>query len=118
MFDVGFSELLLLAVIALVVLGPEKLPHAARMAGAWVARIRRMLISVQADIENEVAAAEMRERIRKELEKAKADSGIHVIEGMASDIKDSVMETESRIGAALRDAAPAQNDAPSPTEKP
>ena len=76
MFDVGFSELLLLAVIALVVLGPEKLPHAARMAGAWIGRIRRMIISVQADIENEVAAAEMRERIKKELEKAKSASGL------------------------------------------
>ncbi len=61
MFDVGFSELLLLAVIALVVLGPEKLPHAARMAGAWVGRIRRMIVSVQADIENEVAAAKLAE---------------------------------------------------------
>ncbi|MES3040185.1 MAG: Sec-independent protein translocase protein TatB [Pseudomonadota bacterium] len=76
MFDVGFSELLLLAIIALVVLGPEKLPHAARMAGAWVGRIRRMIISVQADIENEVAAAEMRERIKKEMEKVKAASGL------------------------------------------
>lgn len=76
MFDVGFSELLLLAVIALVVLGPEKLPHAARMAGAWIGRIRRMIISVQADIENEVAAAEMRERIKKEMEKVKTDIGL------------------------------------------
>lgn len=72
MFDVGFSELFLLAIIALVVLGPEKLPHAARMAGAWVGRIRRTLINVQADIENEVASAEMRERIRKEMAKAEA----------------------------------------------
>lgn len=72
MFDVGFSELILLAIVALVVLGPEKLPHAARMAGAWVGRIRRTVISVQAEIENEVAAAEMRERIRQEMEKAKA----------------------------------------------
>lgn len=72
MFDVGFSELILLAIVALVVLGPEKLPHAARMAGAWMGRIRRSIISVQAEIENEVAAAEMRERIRKEMEKAKS----------------------------------------------
>jgi len=77
MFDVGLSELLLLAVIALVVLGPEKLPHAARMTGAWVGRIRRMIISVQADIENEVAAAEMRERIKKEMAKANVDLGLN-----------------------------------------
>ena len=76
MFDVGFSELFLLAVIALVVLAPEKLPHAARMTGAWVGRIRRMIVSVQADIENEVAAAEMRERIKQEMAKVKAASGM------------------------------------------
>ena len=56
MFDVGLTELIVLAIIALVVLGPEKLPHAARMAGAWMGRIRRMIINVQADIESEVAA--------------------------------------------------------------
>lgn len=116
MFDVGFSELLLLAVIALVVLGPEKLPHAARMTGAWVSRIRRMLVSVQADIENEVAAAEMRERIKKELEKAKAASGLDTIEGMASEIKDSVSDTLS--GTSLRDAASPRIDTPPPAEKP
>ena len=69
MFDVGLTELIVLAIIALVVLGPEKLPHAARMAGAWMGRIRRMIINVQADIESEVAAQEMRERIRKEMGK-------------------------------------------------
>ncbi|MBA4151284.1 MAG: twin-arginine translocase subunit TatB [Acinetobacter sp.] len=69
MFDIGLTELIVLAIIALVVLGPEKLPHAARMAGAWMGRIRRMIINVQADIESEVAAQEMRERIRKEMEK-------------------------------------------------
>lgn len=72
MFDVGFSELLLLAIVALVVLGPEKLPHAARMTGAWVGRIRRTILSVQAEIENEVAASEMRARIQAELERAKS----------------------------------------------
>lgn len=72
MFDVGLVELLVLAIIALVVLGPEKLPHAARMTGAWVGRIRRTLIGMQAEIENEVAAAEMRERIRREMEKVKS----------------------------------------------
>ena len=41
MFDIGFSELLLFGVIALIVLGPEKLPQAARTAGQWYAKIRR-----------------------------------------------------------------------------
>lgn len=67
MFDVGFSELLLLAVVALVVIGPERLPHAARVAGAWVGKIKRTLGNMQAEIEREVSAQEMRERLEKEI---------------------------------------------------
>lgn len=67
MFDVGFSELVLLAIVALVVLGPEKLPHAARVAGAWVARIRRTISTVQAEIEREVSTQELKARMEKEL---------------------------------------------------
>ncbi|MGH8493667.1 MAG: Sec-independent protein translocase protein TatB [Moraxellaceae bacterium] len=66
MFDVGFSELILLAIVALVVLGPEKLPHAARVAGAWVARIRRTVSTMQAEIEREVSAQELKTRMEKE----------------------------------------------------
>ena len=65
MFDVGFSELILLAIVALVVLGPEKLPHAARMAGAWLGRIKRTMTNIQMEIEKEVSAQEMRDRINQ-----------------------------------------------------
>ncbi len=68
MFDFGFGELLLFAVIALVVLGPEKLPHATRMAGAWLGRIRRTLADIQADIEKEVSLQELRDRLQRDLD--------------------------------------------------
>lgn len=67
MFDIGLSELLLLGAVALIVLGPEKLPHAARMAGAWYGRIRRTLANVQAEIANEVQLSEMRQKMNEEL---------------------------------------------------
>ena len=51
MFDIGFSELLLFGVIALIVLGPEKLPQAARTAGQWYAKIRRTVSTLQSEIE-------------------------------------------------------------------
>jgi Tat protein translocase TatB subunit len=51
-----------MAIVALVVLGPEKLPHAARVAGAWVGKIRRTVSNMQAEIEREVSAQEMRDR--------------------------------------------------------
>jgi len=54
MFDVGFSELLIIGVVALLVLGPERLPHAARFAGLWVRRARAQWHSVRAELEREL----------------------------------------------------------------
>lgn len=59
MFDIGFWELCLVAVIALIVLGPERLPHAARTAGLWVRRARRMVSELRADIESEFEIEEL-----------------------------------------------------------
>ena len=50
MFDVGFWEHAIIAVIALLVIGPERLPKAARTAGLWVGRARRMVTDVEAEI--------------------------------------------------------------------
>ena len=60
MFDIGFSELLLIAVVALVVLGPERLPKAARFAGLWVRRARHQWESVKQELERELEAEELK----------------------------------------------------------
>lgn len=64
MFDIGFSELLVIAVVALVVLGPERLPRAARFAGLWVRRARAQWYSVKAELEHDLAADELRRSLR------------------------------------------------------
>lgn len=69
MFDIGFSELLLFGVIALIVLGPEKLPQAARTAGQWYAKIRRTVTTLQSEIEAELDLAETRKQMQEELAK-------------------------------------------------
>ncbi len=69
MFDIGFSELLLFGVIALIVLGPEKLPQAARTAGQWYAKVRRTVSTLQSEIEAELDLAETRQQMQKELAK-------------------------------------------------
>ena len=61
MFDIGFWELAVIAVVALVVIGPERLPRAARTAGLWVGRARRMVAEVKSDIDREINAEELRE---------------------------------------------------------
>ena len=73
MFDIGFSELLVIALVALVVLGPERLPKAARMAGMWMRRARMQWQAVKSELENELADEDMRRsihRAREELREA------------------------------------------------
>ena len=64
MFDVGFSELLIIAVVALLVLGPERLPKAARFAGLWVRKARAQWYSVKSELELELAQEEMKSTCR------------------------------------------------------
>ena len=59
MFDIGFLEIVIIASIALVVLGPERLPRAARPAGLWVGRARRMVADVKSDIDREIRESEL-----------------------------------------------------------
>lgn len=66
MFEIGFSELLLVAVIGLLVLGPERLPSAVRTTSLWIGRLRRQFNEIRADIEREVGADEIRAQLRNE----------------------------------------------------
>ena len=78
MFDVGFSELLVIALVALLVLGPERLPRAARMAGLWVRRARAQWHSVRAELESEIAAEDLRRSLSEAgqaLHKAREEVG-------------------------------------------
>jgi sec-independent protein translocase protein TatB len=60
MFDIGFAELMVVGIMGLVVLGPEKLPTAARTVGLWVGRIRRSLGSIQREISAELKVEELK----------------------------------------------------------
>jgi sec-independent protein translocase protein TatB len=60
MFDVSFSELMLIGVIALVVIGPERLPKVARMAGQWLGKLNRYVAQVKQDIDRDIKLDELR----------------------------------------------------------
>ena len=108
MFDVGFSELILMAIVALVVLGPEKLPHAARVAGAWIGRLKRMVSTMQAEIEREVSVQEMGERLQKEIEAVRvagAGMAIHQpLQEVNADMQRLQAEVQSSVQSALSPA--------------
>jgi sec-independent protein translocase protein TatB len=61
MFDMGFTELMLIGIVALVVIGPERLPGVARTAGKYVGRLKRFMTTVKADVEQELRADELRQ---------------------------------------------------------
>ncbi len=64
MFDIGFTELLLVGVLGLIILGPERLPKAARSVGRVVGKIRRTMTGIQNEIEQEVRNQEIREKLK------------------------------------------------------
>ncbi|HIZ50127.1 MAG TPA: Sec-independent protein translocase protein TatB [Candidatus Pseudomonas excrementavium] len=66
MFDIGFLEMVVVAIVALLVLGPERLPGAVRMAGLYLGRIKRSLADVRSQVERELGADEIRQTLHNE----------------------------------------------------
>ncbi|WP_104205026.1 Sec-independent protein translocase protein TatB [Billgrantia saliphila] len=80
MFDIGFLELLIIGVVGLLVLGPERLPKAARTVGLWVGKIKRTVSGMQREINAQLEAEELRQKLKEQqtkldesLDKAKRD---------------------------------------------
>lgn len=102
MFDIGFSELLLVLVIGLLVLGPERLPKAARTLGYWMGRARSTFNNLRNELEREALNQDMRQQLEKEMREMGLD-------------KDSLHETlEPRDTAKTTTAEPP----PSPDQQP
>jgi sec-independent protein translocase protein TatB len=95
MFDVGFWELTIIALVALIVIGPERLPKVVRTVGLWIGRGRRLLADVKADIDKEIKAEELKEMLEKQ---TKIANPLHeIIEETQQDlnqIKQDVMSTK------------------------
>ena len=66
MFEIGFSELLLVGLVALLVFGPERLPGAARVAGLWIGRLKRSFNAIKSEVEREIGADEIRRQLHNE----------------------------------------------------
>jgi len=61
MFDIGFSELVVIGLIALIVLGPKRLPEVARTAGKWMGQLRRFIADVKLDLDREMHTEDLAE---------------------------------------------------------
>jgi sec-independent protein translocase protein TatB len=86
MFDIGFSEMVIVAVVALVVLGPERLPRVARQAGQWMGKLQRYISDVKSDINRQMELEELR-KLQSEVKEAASS--------LESSLKSTVAETKS-----------------------
>ena len=111
MFDVGASELLLIVIVAIVVIGPKDLPLALRTAGRWIGKIRRVSGHFRSGIETMIREAEMEEMERKWREQNAAIMKAHP-EGPADPAQPAAASAEA--GAAPVPPSPAAADGPSP----
>ena len=104
MFEIGFAELFLLGVIALLVVGPDRLPALARTVGVWVGRAQRLVGQVRADIEREVRADELRRA-------AKEYSPTGMIGDMRKEVEDLASEVSKPVDLDAEKAESAKSDA-------
>lgn len=106
MFDVGFGELALVGIIALLVLGPERLPQAARTAGLWVGRLRATVQRFTADVDRELKAEELRQTLREEARRL-----AEPVQELGREVAASRAElTEAQVTTPDRAAAPADDE--------
>lgn len=101
MFDFGFSELMVLAVVALVVLGPERLPKVAKQTGQWMGKLRRYVEDVKSDVNRQMELSELRS-LQSQVTDAARDlqsSMQSTISGVESDL-DEARKTLEGTGAA------------------
>ncbi|MDR0233437.1 MAG: Sec-independent protein translocase protein TatB [Zoogloeaceae bacterium] len=118
MFDISFSELLVIALVALIVIGPERLPRVARVAGLMLGRVRRYAQDFKQEIDREIELDELK-RLQEEVTRSARDLEASVRAEMES-ARDALDVTAKEIRTALPEdkavpADPANADSPSRT---
>lgn len=108
MFDIGFSELLVIGVVALIVIGPEKLPRVARTIGHLAGRLQRYVADVKADINREIELDELR-KMRDSMQKAASD--------MESSVSSELSKTADDLNKALEPDKAQERSQPKPEQK-
>jgi len=98
MFDIGFSEIMVIAVVALVVLGPEKLPKTARTLGHLFGRLQRYVSDVKADINRELQLDELR-KLQGQVQTAARDLETSMTSA-TQEMQSGVRAVESELNAA------------------
>src|SRR5947209_14921112 len=103
MFDIGFSEIVVIGVVALVVIGPERLPKTARTLGLLFGRLQRYVNEVKADINREMELDELRQ-LKQQVQGA-AQELKQSVTSVATDVEAGVRSVEQQLNEAGREAS-------------
>ena len=95
MFGISFSELLLVGLVALLVLGPERLPGAARTAGLWVGRLKRSFNAIKQEVEREIGADEIRRQLHNEHIMSMEEEAKKILAPLQDVVKPAATATEA-----------------------
>ncbi|WP_411390628.1 Sec-independent protein translocase protein TatB [Pseudomonas sp. MPB23] len=115
MFGISFSELLLVGLVALLVLGPERLPGAARTAGLWIGRLKRSFNAIKQEVEREIGADEIRRQLHNEHILSLEQEARKILSPVQEPAKPVEPVAEHSIAPAV-DATPAEPIHTAPTE--
>ncbi len=102
MFELGMVEIVIIGVIALVVLGPERLPKAARFAGLWVRKARAQWFAVKSELERELAVEEMKAAMQREGRSIRSavDEATETLNDATQSLDDAVLEARKELPSA------------------
>lgn len=103
MFDVSFTEIALIGIVALLVVGPQKLPGLARSAGVWIGKTRRMIASVKADVDREFKTDELRKLLTEQ--QAEVQELRQILDENRSAVEADIKQLSSELNATTESAA-------------
>ena len=110
MFDIGFWELSIIGIVALIVIGPERLPAVAKTVGLWVGQMKRFVGNMKMEIDKELKADELKKILQQQADSA----GIHEIieEGKSAleEVNSGLVESENKIQAELNRSVAADTE--------
>lgn len=121
MFDIGFAELLVIAVLGLLILGPERLPGAIRTTSLWIGRLRRSFNDIRSEIEKEVGADEIRRQLHNESILASLKETKNSVNKELNSAGEQISEMENSILPKANSSTPAADieepEAPTATDQ-
>jgi len=96
MFDIGFFEIIIIGIIALVVIGPEKLPRVARTAGLWIGKARGMVKTVKYEIDEQLRMDELKQSLKKTTDSLQGglSESAEDVENSLNQIRTDITETD------------------------